>query len=113
MSERLSREDQLARVYESYLICEKLLGWHKCLPDSKGWRNSFDWEESEDTPDFSSWGQAGLILDALQTKGVITSIQFTTAGYCAIDSVSSDPPAIENIPLAIRTAALKYIRSLP
>ena len=77
MSEPRTPEDLLARIKENRLICEKLLGWHWCSPNSKGACNGFDWEENEDTPDFSSWGQAGLILDAMVANGCDWDIEST------------------------------------
>lgn len=103
---------------ENELICEKLLGWVRhTYPanESPAWEVPSKAGEFQPTvfvtPGFETWADAGLILDALRSKGVITSIQFTSAGYCAIGRWCSPCPATENIPSAIRAAALEYTRS--
>lgn len=104
-SETLSPEDQLARIRENKIVCEKLLGWRKCSQDSKGARNGFDWEENEDTPDFSSWGQTGLILDALQKlsydKRAAADVLITLGDLLVGARLT---------PAFIRAAALDYIK---
>lgn len=102
------------QVSENELICKKLLGWHPPGGHADIWWHKPNGRivPKDEMPTFTTWAEAGLILDALRARGVITSIQFTTAGYCAIDSVCSEPPAVENIPLAIRTAAIRYIKAV-
>jgi hypothetical protein len=100
---------------ENHLLCEKLLGWEKVLmPEDNYPAFKKSWcHDPVYAPTFTTWADAGLILEALRSKGVITSIQFTTAGYCAIGRWCSPMPATENIPAAIRAAAIEYVRSEP
>jgi hypothetical protein len=98
---------------ENELICEKLLGWTRSKVHGYWFRDHGDHQSglSVSTPTFNSWYHAGVILDALKAKDCIVSIQFAgNGGYCAVNHVSADD---KPMPLAIRAAALEYIRSLP
>lgn len=95
---------------ENELICEKLLGWKRTVRGKLSGCQFWNTEPSQiRTLAFTTWEEAGLILEALQAADCIVSISFAgKGGYCAINSVSSDA---KPIPLAIRAAALKYIRN--
>lgn len=98
---------------ENELICEKLLGW-KPSPDSCN-----RWIDSRGafihvTPTFTTWAEAGLILDALRPTA--PTLSYSEGKW---DCFGGDPykdffhAYAETGPLAIRAAALEYIRSLP
>lgn len=110
MTEHRTTKD-LSIDQENDLICERLLGWKRICDQPDGWEASGDWfwrapsgTECSDTPRFTSWSDAGLILAALQCVGSdavpwrrLLGIRLTQGlldtGY-------------------IRVAALEYIRSL-
>lgn len=93
---------------ENELICEKLLGWIRCLPGSKGARHGCTWSAYEDTPSFTTWADAGLILDELQRR----SYDARGAADVLVELGDKLIGALLT-PAAIRDAALKYTRSLP
>jgi hypothetical protein len=112
---------------ENQFICEKLLGWHKVPPLSPipgiefvGWRHGSA-REIVNTPSFTTWADAGLILDALSAKNIrwhlTRSVQFGIYIF-SLDPIGSPGGQWEEkrdrkAALAIRSAALAYIRSLP
>lgn len=112
MNEQVPSPEALSTKQENALICEMLLGFKKHCdePDCLDWRTA-DGKRYWKSPSFTTWADAGLILDAFKAKDCIVSLQFAgKGGYCAVNDVSAnDTP----LPLAIRAAALKYIRSLP
>lgn len=103
------------QITQNELICEKLLGWRllgrsgSCdtiwsLPNGRDGRQG--------TPSFTTWAEAGLILEALPKEHEYV------VGYCDIDkqwycgqAVGSDTYALTG-PLAIRAAALEYIKAV-
>lgn len=95
---------------ENIEICEKLLGWARCKtagPDSwwhiKGPCCHSDRDRNL-APAFTDWHGAGLILDALQTSEHIAAGRLCTdLAHILVDGQLN--------PLAIRSAALAYIRS--
>jgi hypothetical protein len=99
---------------ENELICEKLLGWKKA-PWFGGWAGNWDRPDGgmcAGTPSFTTWAEAGLILDALnvrydnaEVRGELSMLWIAKAGEHAA--------AGDTGPIAIRAAALGYIRSLP
>lgn len=68
MNAQLPPED---RVIQNEIICEKLLGWVKRPSDIPGISFS-GWcvpnGPDESTPSFTTWADAGLILEALQAN---------------------------------------------
>lgn len=96
--------DELAT--ENALICEKLLGWHRPPPPPAGCYNTIDWSESRTTPSFTTWADAGLILDWLMghigpnLEGIRDGLALNLRGRTLS-------------PEKVRAAALEYIRSLP
>jgi hypothetical protein len=99
------------------LICAKLLGWER-WPDPQRpafqWRKLFtatSWEVLQ-TPSFTTWAEAGLILDALQRMsviGVAASITYDNI----IEELCIDLQRRELTPARVRAAALEYIRRVP
>ena len=85
------------------LICEKLLGWKQA---DGGWlkQDGFMYAGCG-TPSFTTWADAGLILDKLQSLS-------TAAAYRALKMLDGAFYNCRLTPAAIRAAALSYIRSL-
>lgn len=110
---------------ENELICSKLLGWKRVgyMPDK-----SFSWLVApeliqRDTPSFTTWAETGLILDALSKKAsggdYVVTVSYRIGDgcwYAYYTPWSRQRVAIQNGatgPLAIRAAALAYIRAAP
>lgn len=107
---------------ENELICEKLLGWEKHIPKDGVWGGDWlcpleTWMKGG-TPTFTDWASAGLILEALAAKGLPFDLYQDgdwTVGFYAKKHARLAIGRIPNSatgPLAIRAAALAYIRSL-
>jgi hypothetical protein len=105
---------------ENQLICEKLLGWKL----ERGGQGGFDWWEmpngdemtTSETPAFTTWVDAGLILDALSMRGERYALEYrhqTQHGepefFCFISEDNSVDALGHTGPLAIRSAALAYL----
>lgn len=68
--------EALSTQAENELICEKLLGWKRYVPDAyegqdRRWKRTITLpgitgDVKEHTPSFTTWAEAGLILEALQ-----------------------------------------------
>jgi hypothetical protein len=107
---------------ENELICEKLLGLKKHCdrPDCRDWYLPDD-RRYWNNPSFTTWADAGLILDALREKALVTMTQLRDGVPQRCTIVTAYEPANDGLhkgfgattPLAIRAAALEYIRSLP
>lgn len=104
-------------VTENELICEKLLGWRKrtagfATPGIEfyGWRLPNGLEQP--TPSFTTWAEAGLILEALSAAGLKTVVgdkSVSGSWWCTADAICQ----LRNTgPLAIRAAALAYIQAV-
>lgn len=111
MTEQRTPED---RVTQNEIICEKLLGWIKRPSDIPGISFS-GWAvpdgSDESTPSFETWAEAGLILDAIYGEG--GDITFATGVGDWWCEINEGPQASHKTgPLAIRAAALEYIRRL-
>lgn len=118
----------LQRHAENVSIVEKLLGWKRAGdPDVPLWLKPATETRREEqwyTPSFDTWADAGLILDAWIAAGNDYDIEGTVTetrkamsarlrqikGISYVGDFGGDS---ETAPLAIRAAALKYIRSLP
>lgn len=106
---------------ENIEICLRLLGWRKHPdPELPGWyappgegffMNSLVHKEF---PTFTTWADAGLILDALAAKEVaitlVGNVVFEKPWTCELNHDGAE--AFIAGPLSIRSAALAYIRSL-
>lgn len=112
-------EQQLTpeQVGENELICERLLGWSR-IPPPEG---VICWDKGDThtsrTPSFTTWAEAGMILDALVRAGQRPDVSYYDRWYSFVDANCREgdefPDAHDSGPLAIRAAALAYIRSLP
>lgn len=116
---------------ENELICEKLLGWERCQhPECDGWWHAGmtcnyapgavqENRRTRDIPSFTTWAGAGLILEAMGRNHHIDfgkNSHGEGRWFCAFEDTSNIPVGedyAETGPLAIRAAALEYIRSLP
>lgn len=100
---------------ENALICEKLLGWTQS--SVKGyWYPNQTQAGSVSTPKFTGWYHAGLILDALAKAGQRPDLGHYADGewHCMINATDEcETVMFTTGPLAIRDAALEYVRSLP
>lgn len=104
---------------ENELICEKLLGWTR----PGGYRDIW-WHQPNgriipkgEMPSFTTWADAGLILDAMGRDHHIDFGKNSHGGeqwFCAFENTGSNTPVGEDYagtgPLAVRAAALDYIR---
>lgn len=113
MSE-LRTPDALSTTEDNELICEKLLGW-KVSSVIGYWFPSQDHAGTRRTPSFTTWADAGLILDALHARDVTFEVYRDGGGtlrwnvviaMCTYVCASSGPAAV-------RECALKYIRRRP
>lgn len=110
--------DAMTTQQENGLICEKLLGFKKHCdrPDCHDWRSADD-KRYWNSPAFTTWADAGLILEALRTHGLIAELQAREKEYWfGICWPVSDNYVFdcrnESGPLAIRTTALAYIKAV-
>jgi hypothetical protein len=102
---------------ENEQIMEKLLGWHK---DQFGdwWRNdpeAINWmADAKKLPTFTTWAEAGLILDAFAKAGFRRIGLVMDRESCAVFERGREH--IEgygaDLPAAIRAAALAYLETL-
>lgn len=109
---------------ENELICSKLLGWKRVgyMPDK-----SFSWLVApeliqRDTPSFTIWAEAGLILDALTKVDPTNRIGWSLGNAEPAKGVRCFGMGINGYkyaatrdtgPQAIRDAALLYLRPAP
>lgn len=102
---------------ENALICEKLLGLTKHCdePGCNDWRTA-DGRRYWNNPTFETWAQAGLILDVIERIGAPTISWATSRGISGGWLCQFFQPYIsaagDSGPLAIRAAALEYIKAL-
>jgi hypothetical protein len=113
--------DALSTQAENELICEKLLGFKKHCdrPECRDWYlpgGGRYWNN----PSFTTWADAGLILEAFERRHADYDIERTETdtGYASTFRVFTDRTSQKTlragaVPLAIRAAAIKYVRSLP
>ena len=108
MSEQRTPEEEyvLQLHTENVSIVEKLLGWKRAGdPDVPIWLKPATETRREEqwyTPSFTTWAEAGLIIDALQSVvGWEPARARSQLGWLLKTS--------ELTPLAIRAAALEYI----
>lgn len=106
-----------AEMAENVLICEKLLNWKREEHSGRVWWNpppingAFN-NSMFGVPAFTTWSEAGLILDALVNKGM--TFDLYVDGQWSICFYGKWKPALraeESGPLAIRAAALTYIQA--
>jgi hypothetical protein len=115
--------DELA--IENALICEKLLGFkrHCDKPGCLDWRIASG-QRYWGNPTFTTWADAGLVLEAWTAANNDYDIEGTSTEHGlkisarlrqikGISYVGDFVGYGETAPLAVRAAAIKYIRSLP
>ncbi len=80
-----------------------------------GWKSSDG--SAQRTPSFTDWASAGLILKALQAKGRCIDMHvmsFNDSKWVSVEiRTDCDPikaPQGNDLPLAVRAAALAYLR---
>lgn len=98
------------RTPQNELICEQMLGWRRAVG---GWikQDGFMYGGCG-TPSFTSWAEAGLILEALSLlKDEKPRCGQRMAGdwYCVTRTAGG---TADTGPLAVRAAALEYITSM-
>ena len=121
MTEQRTPDEQSIQA-ENELICEKLLSWRKIPPidpipgiEFVGWRH----DRSGcivNTPSFTTWADAGLILDQFEGRAPIERVdseRYRSAAEQQMVKLSLLLRAGKLRPADIRAAALSYIRSLP
>lgn len=92
---------------ENALICEKLLGWERRSDGPSFLENYWRCATGGDrltTPSFTTWAEAGLILEALQQPERWTATSTLTHLSQLLDEGHLTPAAV-------RTASLSYVRS--
>lgn len=93
---------------ENELICERLLGWKR---KNVNWSQSFSWvwdingHTRKATPTFTTWSEAGLVLDWLMSVvgPGLESVRHDLSWKIQWRQLT---------PLAIRAAALEYIKAM-
>jgi uncharacterized iron-regulated membrane protein len=110
MEDRLRREQTQT---ENELLCEKLLGWikHEYRDDSLAWEMPPKAGEYQPTifytPSFTTWSDAGLILDALFD---VHRRAYPDESVTKL-TIEWDRSKCSTLPTGVRAAALEYIRS--
>jgi len=112
MTDQLTEVDMVA---ENELICEKLLGWKRLI-----YTTCILWERPPngvtETPSFTTWADAGLILDEFESRAPaerVDSVNYRSVAGEQMKKLGVLLSRGELRPLAIRAAALDYVRSLP
>jgi hypothetical protein len=100
-------------IEENELICERLLGWKKNPSNIPG--IGFSGWESDDrsTPFFTTWAEAGLILDAFESRAPeerVDSANYKSAAGEQMKKLGILLSRGELRPLDIRAAGLKHVR---
>lgn len=105
---------------ENELICEKLLGWKlggRGRFGAKMWLDSPNGDDGDQwhtvpTPSFTTWADAGLIVDSFQQEmAKIHPVSAIVAGKM-LGRLADAVYCARLNPAVIRAAALEYIRSL-
>lgn len=105
-------------VRENELICKKLLGWIPHPREVAGLVHIAYWNHpSEDcalpTPSFTTWAEAGLILERLYQRWQYPVVHAIAGETWRCELVTNGMSAKANTgPLAIRAAALEYIKAV-
>lgn len=115
MNEKVPSED---RVTQNELICEKLLGWVKRPSDIPGISFS-GWcvpnGPDESTPSFTTWADAGLIIDRFEELAPVERVDSLFYSSCAEQQLV-DLAKLLRVgrlrPADVRAAALEYIKAV-
>jgi hypothetical protein len=107
--------DALSTQAENELICEKLLGWHRPPAPPPGCYNTIDWSESRTTPAFTTWAEAGLIIDRFEELAPVERVDSVSYSSCA-ERQMVDLAKLLRVgrlrPADVRAAALEYIKAV-
>lgn len=91
-------------------ICLDLLGWE---PGIAGWIKPDGFMFGGcGTPSFTTWAEAGLILEALEMKREPIDVLHEDEDWSAEFGVYRSSARATTGPLAIRAAALEYIKAV-
>jgi hypothetical protein len=102
---------QMSEQDENELICEKLLGWRRNV--AGWWCRPGEQINLEHTPAFATWADAGLILDALESRAPTERIDSPTCHSEAARRMYDLGRILMNgklRPADVRAAALEYLR---
>lgn len=95
---------------ENELIVQRLLGWERRDGgEIYPWIRGTEWLT---TPTFTTWHDCGLIMEALsklECKTAVGDKSISGSWWCTVDHVCE---LRTTGPLAVRAAALSYLRSL-
>jgi hypothetical protein len=100
---------------ENEAICETLLGWKRSSIVGH-WFPSQEHAGTVRTPSFTTWADAGLILDAFEGRAPVERVDSANYKSSAGEQLKKLGIVLsrgEMRPTHIRAAALAYIRSLP
>jgi hypothetical protein len=108
----------MSEQQENELICAKLLGWERRAnigtADGRAmWLHHPATKVGAPTPTFTTWIDAGLILDALERAGEYFEVRRDEGRWECLEALFVNWAAKHPTsgPLAIRAAALEYIRA--
>ena len=116
----LRAPDALSTQAENELICEKLLGWkpRKCFSPYDGRFMGYDFLDGRretTAPSFTTWADAGLILDQFEGLAPVERVDSISYSSCA-EQQMVDLAKLLRVgrlrPADIRAAALKYIKAV-
>lgn len=95
---------------ENELICEKLLGWKRTVRGKLSGCQFWNTEPSQiRTLAFTTWEEAGLILEALQAK--LAGGNFNTAAWDQLRKMGHLLSLGKLAPADIRVAAVAFIKA--
>jgi hypothetical protein len=122
------RDTTMTTDEENSEICLKLLGWKRvgtryCIPGPNEivWSIPSEMITRSGTPAFTTWAEAGLILDAFESKNVARCAfwqshhNLHTGHRMTFQVGRGETLGAQGTtgPLATRAGALEYLRSLP
>lgn len=99
-------------VHENELICERLLDWSPLpLISERGLQQWYTRKSAkpEFTPSFTTWAEAGLILEALQSK--LGGNNFNTAAWDQLRKMGHLLSIAKLSPADVRSSALAFIKA--
>ncbi len=108
--------DEQSTHQDNELICRLLLGWTRSGENWSYRDENGQWYTG--TPSFTTWAEAGLILDALAARGISYDLSHTKTedGLMRFGVVVWIPKRhtvdADALPVAIRVAALAYIKAV-
>lgn len=113
MSDHQLTPDAMSTQQENELICAKLLGWELRPRFGNNPRELYrpDGSLANEPLTFTTWAETGLILDALAARELVPGLEHDGLEWiCALrDSMVT---GANTGPLAVRAAALEYIKAV-